>query len=108
MLAGPRCVPDYDGGMGGIFAVQNTIMLLVDLAMLAVVIFAFVSCLTYPAEAYRAAGKWSKQGWGIVLGIALLLQFVPVGGMLISLAMLIAALVFLADVRPALSSLRRR
>ena len=94
--------------MGGIFAVQSTIMMVVDLAILAVIIFAFVSSLVYSAEAYRAAGKWSKQGWSIVLGLALVLQFVPVGGMIIQLAMLIAALVFLADVRPALSSLRRR
>jgi len=94
--------------MGGVFAVQSTIMLLVYLAMLAAIIFAFVSSLIYPAEAYRAAGKWSKQGWSIVLGLGVVLQFVPVGGILIQLAMLIAALVFLADVRPALNSLRRR
>ncbi|WGL53071.1 DUF2516 family protein [Nocardioides sp. BP30] len=94
--------------MEGIFEVQSNIMLLVRLAVLAVVIFAFISSLTYSAEAYRAAGKWSKQGWTIVLGIALVLQFVPIGIMLIQLGLLIAALVFLADVRPALSSLRRR
>jgi hypothetical protein len=76
--------------------------------LLAIAVVAFVSCLTYSAEAYRAAGKWTKQGWAIVLGLGVVLHFVPVGGLLIQLAMLIAALVFLADVRPALSSLRRR
>ena len=93
--------------MGGVFAVQSTIMLLVNLAILAVTIFASVASLMYSAEAYRAAGKWSKQGWSIVLGLGVVLQFVPLG-QLISIAMLIAALVFLADVRPALSSLTRR
>lgn len=86
---------------------QSTIMLLVYLAILAVTIFAFISSLMYSTEAYRAAGKWSKQGWSIVLGLGVVLQFVPLG-QLISIVMLIAALVFLADVRPALSSLTRR
>ena len=94
--------------MGGVFAVQSAVMLVIDLVGIAVTIFAFVSSLTYSAEAYRAAGKWTKQGWSIVLGLAVVLQFVPIGSMLIQLAMLIAALVFLADVRPALSSLTRR
>jgi len=94
--------------MQGIFAIQGGIMLLVQIALLVVTIFAFVSSLTYSAEAYRAAGKWSKQGWTIVLGLGVVLQFVDVGGLLVQLAMLIAALVYLADVRPALSSLRRR
>jgi hypothetical protein len=91
-----------------IFTAQGVIALVVDLAIIAVVIFAFIASLTYSAEAYRAAGKWTKQGWAIVLGLAVVLQFVPVGGMIIQLAMLIAALVFLADVRPALRSLYRR
>jgi hypothetical protein len=94
--------------VGSIIGIQSGIMLLVQIALLGVTIFAFVSSLMFSGEAYRAAGKWSKQGWSIVLGLGVVLQFVPVGGMLVQLAMLIAALVFLADVRPALSSLRRR
>lgn len=94
--------------MGSIIAIQGGILLVVQIALLAVTIFAFISSLTFSSEAYRAAGKWSKQGWTIVLGLGVVLQFVAVGGMLVQLAMLIAALVFLADVRPALSSLRRR
>jgi hypothetical protein len=92
----------------GIFAIQNGLNLLIGLAMLGVAIFAFISSLLFPAEAYRAAGKWTKQGWSILLGIALVLIYLNVGGLMIRAAMLIAALVFLADVRPALSSLRRR
>jgi hypothetical protein len=94
--------------VGSIIAIQGGILLVVQIALLAVTIFAFISSLTFSSEAYRAAGKWSKQGWTIVLGLGVVLQFVAVGGMLVQLAMLIAALVFLADVRPALSSLRRR
>ena len=54
--------------------------------------------------------KWSKQGWCILLGVAVLLQVIP-GLMpitIVNLAFTIAAFVYLADVRPALSGLRRR
>jgi hypothetical protein len=82
-------------------------MTIVHLALLVVTLFAFISSLLYPAEAYRAAGKWTKQGWSILLGVAVFLPlFISLG--LIQIALTIAALVYLADVRPALSSLRRR
>lgn len=93
--------------MFGILEFQSGVAALIHYAIIVVMLFAFVSSLMYSAEAYRAAGKWSKQGWSIVLGLGVVLQFVPLG-FIISIAMLIAALVFLADVRPALSSLTRR
>jgi hypothetical protein len=82
----------------------------VYVALLAVKLFALISALSFSTEHYRAAGKWTKQGWCILLGVAVLLQVLP-GLMPISiiwLAFTIAAFVYLADVRPALSSLRRR
>lgn len=84
-------------------------MLVVHFAVIVVSIFAFVTSLTHSAEAYDAAGKWTKQGWNIVLGLGALFSVIGIGlPFLISLAFLIAALVFLADVRPALVGLRRR
>lgn len=74
----------------------------------AVKLFALITALMFSAAAYRAADKWSKQGWVILLAVAFVLQVVPVPILFLNLAMTIAALVFLADVRPALSSLRRR
>lgn len=94
--------------MDTVITAQGLVMLVVGLALIVVGIFAFVVSLTYSEEAYRAAGKWSKQGWAIVLGLGVVLEFVPVGGLIVRLAMVIAALVFLADVWPALRSLRRR
>lgn len=92
-----------------LLGLPGAVSLVVFYALLAVKIFAFVSALLFSAEAYRAAGKWSKQGWVAVTGIAAFLQaFSLVGLMLVNLALTIAALVYLADVRPALSSLRRR
>ena len=93
-----------------LLGLPGTISLVVYFVLLAVKVFAFVSALSFSAEHFRAAGKWTKQGWAIILGIAALLQLVP--GLLpltfVNLALTIAAFVYLADVRPALSSLRRR
>lgn len=93
--------------MFGVLELQNGVMVLIHLALLVVTLFAFISSLLYPAEAYRAAAKWSKQGWSILLGVAAFLPLVISLG-LIQIALTVAALVYLADVRPALSSLRRR
>jgi hypothetical protein len=91
-------------------SIPGNVMLVVYVALLAVKLFALISALSFSTEHYRAAGKWTKQGWCILLGVAVLLQVLP-GLMPISiiwLAFTIAAFVYLADVRPALSSLRRR
>lgn len=86
---------------------QGNVALLIALAMLAVKIFAFVNALTFSAEAYVAAGKLTKPGWSIILGLGVVLQLLLLGSFL-NLAFTIAAIVFLVDVRPALSGLRRR
>jgi hypothetical protein len=90
-----------------VLQVQSGVMAVIHLALLVVSLFAFISSLLYPAEAYRAAGKWTKQGWSILLGVAAFVPLIISLG-LIQIALTVAALVYLADVRPALSSLRRR
>jgi hypothetical protein len=91
-----------------IFDVESYLTLLVIFVLLAVSIFAFVNSLLYSKESYVAAGKMTKPAWNIILGLGVVLQLVPVGLFLIQIAMIIAALVYLADVRPALAGLRRR
>lgn len=91
-----------------IFEFEGYLQLLAVFAALAVSIFAFVNSLLYSSESYEAAGKLTKPAWCAILGIGVVLQLVPVGLFIIQIALLIAALVYLADVRPALGSLRRR
>jgi hypothetical protein len=93
-----------------LLGLPSFISLIVEVALLAVKLFALIDALRYPADAYRAAGKWTKQGWVILLAVAVVLQLAPglVPLALVGLALTIAAFVYLADVRPALSSLRRR
>jgi hypothetical protein len=92
----------------GIFAYESTVMLGIEFILLAVKIFAFATALMFSAESYRAAGKATKPPWAIGLGVGVAVQLVLAPLNIISIAFTIAALVFLADVRPALSSLRRR
>jgi hypothetical protein len=93
----------------GVLQAESMIMLLIDLAMLAVKVFALVSSISYANEAYDAANKLNKTAWVLILGIAVAVQVVLGGGIgIINLAFTVAALVYLADVRPALRSLTRR
>ncbi len=91
-----------------LLGVPSFIALVVYFVLLAIKLFAFINSLLWSGEHYRAADKWSKGGWVAVLGIAALLQVIPVVPGIVNLALTIAAFVYLADVRPAMASLRRR
>jgi hypothetical protein len=53
-------------------------------------------------DAYRAADK-KKSFWLILLGVAVVVDVLPTGlGLMLMLAGLVAAIVYLVDVRPAL------
>ena len=90
--------------MVNVFELQGTIGLVVLVALLAVKGFAFVSALLYPAEAYEAAGKLTKPAWCAITGLgfaAALIMLSPFN--LLGIVFTVAALVYLADVRPALA-----
>ncbi|MFD0369955.1 MULTISPECIES: DUF2516 family protein [unclassified Streptomyces] len=62
---------------------------------------AFVFAATAREDAYRAADKQTKKFWLILLGINLVLNLLlPM--LFLQIAGLIAAIVFMVDVRPAL------
>ncbi|WP_205474127.1 DUF2516 family protein [Nocardioides sp. SYSU D00038] len=93
--------------METVFTGVGLITLLVVLILLAVNIFAFVNSLMFPAPAYEAAGKLTKPAWNLILGLGMVAQVLSFS-FLLNLVAIIAALVFLLDVRPALAGLRRR
>ena len=108
-LGGSRHVQRRLRTVLNVFAVEGITMLVIEIVLLAVTIFAFVSSLLFSDEAYRAAGKLNKPAWTIILGLG-----VAGPGHARGLAaqpdqsgLQIAALVYLADVKPALSSLDR-
>jgi Protein of unknown function (DUF2516) len=93
-----------------VFAFENGITLAILLVLIAVKAFAFISSLTFSGEAYNAGNKLTKPAWVGILGVGLAAQLLLMGSplSLIHLAFTIAALVYLADVRPALAELTRR
>jgi uncharacterized membrane protein YccF (DUF307 family) len=77
--------------------------------LLAVKVFAFVDALTRPTQAYVAAGKLTKPAWLLILGLTVAVAFVfPSVIGLFSIIGIVAAFVYLLDVRPALASVTRR
>ena len=89
-----------------IYALESTFGLAVLIVLLAIKGFAFISSLTYSAEAYNAAGKLTKPAWSTITGLGFAAQIIMIGSSplgLIPLVFTIAALVYLADVRPALT-----
>lgn len=89
---------------------ESWLWLVVLVVLLAIKGFAFVNAMTYSTEAYQAAGKLTKQAWCAITGLGFAAQLILLGSPLgiINLAATIAALVYLADVRPALVEVTSR
>lgn len=86
-------------------AAQSLITLVLGLLFAVVKVWAFIDVLRQPQPGFPAIGRLNKAFWLIVLGIAAVtgigFWFInPIG--LIGIAGLIAALVYLFDVRPRL------
>lgn len=106
--AGHRRVADYPGGVN-LIAVQGNIMLALSLALLVVKGFALIDAFSRPAAAYLAADKQTKNLWLVLLGLAFAAHILLGGSLgLLNLAGTVAALVYLADARPALRALAPR
>ena len=74
---------------------------------LALAAWALIDALIRPAAGYVAAGKLTKPGWAAITGLAVLVLFWRGPLNLLGLPAVIAAVVYLVDVRPALQGLRR-
>ena len=80
------------------------LLTIVSLGLLALKVWALVDCLSRPAAPFEAYGKLTKSKWLAILAVVVLLAvlFPSVLG-LFSLAGTVAAIVYLVDVRPAVS-----
>lgn len=88
---------------------QSYVMLVLTIAALAVEVFAFVHALKTRPDAFVAAGKRTKNFWLAVTGVAVLLGFVSLGGVgMLAIIGVVAAGVYLADVRPAVEAVQGR
>ena len=74
---------------------------------LALTAWAFVDSLIRPAPAFVAAGKLTKPGWAAITGLATAVVYFIGPMTFLGLPAVIAAIVYLVDVRPAVRGLRR-
>ncbi|MGW4892599.1 DUF2516 family protein [Kitasatospora sp. NPDC004240] len=100
------------GGMGQILSLQylNPFWWLA-VAILGFKAYAFVDAAVRPEAAYRAADKKTKPFWLIVLGISFGLDMLFGANFLYSfltLAGLVASIVYMVDVKPAIQQLTGR
>jgi hypothetical protein len=89
-------------------AFDGFVYLVLFYGTLALTVWAFVDAVVRPAAGFVAAGKLTKPGWLAITGIAMLVllwQRNPLS--FLGLPAVIAAIVYLVDVRPALRGLRR-
>ncbi|MEE1791379.1 DUF2516 family protein [Streptomyces sp. BE308] len=81
----------------------GTLVGLLYLAMLVLAVIALFFAATAREDAYRAADKQKKSFWLIILGIAVVVNlFVPM--LFLQLAGVVASIVFMVDVRPAIKA----
>ncbi|MEU8891364.1 DUF2516 family protein [Streptomyces sp. NPDC048442] len=77
------------------------LMFVVGLVFLVTAVAALIMAATARGDAYRAADKQSKNFWLVILGITVVVNLVvPI--LFLQIAGLVASIVFLVDVRPAL------
>lgn len=93
--------------MGIIGSLQWIVYLALTLVVFGVQLFALIDAIRRPASAFTAEGKLSKPIWLAILGVAAALGFLslPIGGPnlgFIGLIAVVAAIVYLVDVRPRL------
>lgn len=86
------------------------IQLLLSLLLFAAQLWALGDAASRRNEVFVAAGKLTKPGWLIILGVALLAHMaVPYSPFsILNLAGAVACIVYLVDARPAMRSLTRR
>jgi hypothetical protein len=94
--------------VSGIQGAQELIVLVLGLFALALEVYALLDAVRQRADAFQAAGKLTKPLWVTFLAVAAAIGFVtvfnPLAYSIFTIVGVVAAGVYLADVRPALRS----
>jgi len=89
-----------------VFTIVNAISLVVLVALLAMELVAFVDCAIRRGDAFPAAGKLTKPGWLLITGLSPVLTWLfPPYFRILGLVGVIASIVYLVDVRPAVKEI---
>jgi hypothetical protein len=86
---------------------DGLVFLVLSWGALALTAWAFIDALIRPAPGFVAAGKLTKPGWAAITGIATAVVYFFGPMSFLGLPAIIAAIVYLVDVRPAVRGLRR-
>lgn len=92
--------------IGSVVTLQGIVLLGLSLVVFAVEVYALIDALRQKTAAFPAAGKLTKPMWLLILGIATAVGFVCIGYkalFFLNVAGVVAAGVYLADVKPAVS-----
>ena len=87
------------------FGADAALLSVLSLGALVLKIWALADAVYRPAPAYVAAGKLTKLAWVAILAVAVLLTGGDFLGLL-GLVAVVAAIVYLVDVRPAVRGVR--
>ncbi|MGI8700870.1 MAG: DUF2516 family protein [Nocardioidaceae bacterium] len=91
-----------------VFQFESSLMTIVTLVVFVATLWAFADALTRRTEVFPAAGKLTKPAWLLILGLSLAVDLIFGGFSILGFAGVVAMLVYLLDVRPAVSELTRR
>jgi hypothetical protein len=96
--------------MGSFLHLQDTVALVLGVILFAMQLFALIDCVRQRPDAFTAAGKLSKPAWLAITGVACVLGFLMMLSPLsiFEILAVVAAGVYLADVRPALQQVSGR
>jgi Protein of unknown function (DUF2516) len=89
------------------FDFEGVVFAVLGYGALALTAWAFIDALIRPATGYVATGKLTKPAWAAITGLATLVVFWAGPMSFLGLPAIIAAIVYLVDVRPAVRGLRR-
>jgi hypothetical protein len=93
-----------------VYGVLGLIFTALAIGVLVLTVWALVHAVKTPARAFAVAGKQTKNLWMIILGLATLFGFSAAVGFIqplsiFTIASVIAAGIYLADVRPAVKEI---
>ena len=88
-------------------AFDGLLLLVLTWAALGLAAWAFIDALVRPAAGFVAAGKLTKPAWLAITGLATVVVYFFGLMSFFGLPAIVAAVVYLVDVRPAVRGLRR-
>jgi Protein of unknown function (DUF2516) len=95
------------GTLPAMASFDGLLMLVLTYAALALGAWAFIDALVRPGPGFVAAGKLTKPAWLAITGLATVVVWMFGLMSFLGLPAVVAAIVYLVDVRPAVRGLRR-